>query len=181
MGCIAFSRGSSGPRDQTQVFFSVGRFFTIWATSINYTPIKNNLKKIQPVKLKHIHITSPSGLCRVPPLLAWDWALSRVTSLPSRERTQLAPRMVKRVNLSAPHPPPADSYLSWHLILKAQQAQSDCKSLPVGATHGPGKYHRAGLGPCHVNEDLTSLRKGSWRPGGCPLVPFRGPSAHWGQ
>ena len=29
---IPFSRGSSRPRDQTQVFHTAGRFFTIWAT-----------------------------------------------------------------------------------------------------------------------------------------------------
>ena len=29
---IPLSRGSSQPRDQTQVFCVVGRFFTIWAT-----------------------------------------------------------------------------------------------------------------------------------------------------
>ena len=29
---IAFSRGSSWPGDRTQVFWIVGRFFTIWAT-----------------------------------------------------------------------------------------------------------------------------------------------------
>ena len=29
---IAFSRGSSQPRDQTQVFHTAGRHFTIWAT-----------------------------------------------------------------------------------------------------------------------------------------------------
>ena len=29
---IPFSRGSSGPREQTQVSHIAGRFFTIWAT-----------------------------------------------------------------------------------------------------------------------------------------------------
>ena len=29
---ISFSRGSSQPRDQTQVFYIAGRFFPIWAT-----------------------------------------------------------------------------------------------------------------------------------------------------
>ena len=29
---IPFSRGSSRPRDQTQVFHTAGGFFTIWAT-----------------------------------------------------------------------------------------------------------------------------------------------------
>ena len=42
---IPFSRGSSQPRDQTQVFCITGRFFTIWATRVNnYMPIKT-LKK----------------------------------------------------------------------------------------------------------------------------------------
>ena len=31
VGCFSFSRGSSEPRDWTQVFRSAGRFFTIWA------------------------------------------------------------------------------------------------------------------------------------------------------
>ena len=48
---ISFSRGSSPPRDRTQVFCTAGRFFTIWATGkitklflicyqsfINFTP-----------------------------------------------------------------------------------------------------------------------------------------------
>ena len=83
------------------------------------------------MKLEHIHIASPSGLYRVPPLLAWDWALSKVTSLPSRERTQLAPLMVNRLNQSTPHPPPAGGYFSSHLTLKApenlQQTHSGSK------------------------------------------------------
>ena len=32
---ISFSRGSSQPRDQTQVYLIAGRFFTIWATLPN--------------------------------------------------------------------------------------------------------------------------------------------------
>ena len=31
---IPFSRGSSQPRDQTQVSFIAGRFFTVWATMV---------------------------------------------------------------------------------------------------------------------------------------------------
>ena len=31
---ISFSRGSSQPRDQTQVSFIAGRFFTVWATMV---------------------------------------------------------------------------------------------------------------------------------------------------
>ena len=34
MGCISFSRGPSWPRDQTRVSCIVGRFFTIWAISL---------------------------------------------------------------------------------------------------------------------------------------------------
>ena len=30
---ITFSRGSSGPREQTQISYIEGKFFTIWATS----------------------------------------------------------------------------------------------------------------------------------------------------
>ena len=36
---IRFSRGSSRPRDQTQVFHIVGRFFTIWATREPQMPL----------------------------------------------------------------------------------------------------------------------------------------------
>ena len=42
-----FSKGSSQPRDRTQVSCTAGRFFTRWATKEaprNYTPIKINLK-----------------------------------------------------------------------------------------------------------------------------------------
>ena len=33
VGCYSFFRGSSRPRDRTQVFCTVGRLFTIWATT----------------------------------------------------------------------------------------------------------------------------------------------------
>ena len=38
---ISFSRGSSQPRDQTQVSRIVGRRFTVWATGEVLKPIKN--------------------------------------------------------------------------------------------------------------------------------------------
>ena len=44
---FSFSKGSSQPRDRTQVSCIAGRFFTRWATREdpnNYTPIKINLK-----------------------------------------------------------------------------------------------------------------------------------------
>ena len=45
---ILFSRGSYQPRDQTQVFCIVGRFFTIWATrESNYMPIKTFKKGLK--------------------------------------------------------------------------------------------------------------------------------------
>ena len=53
---ISFSRGSSRPRDRTQVSCIAGRFFTIWATSIichhcivypSLCLIKNALKLLQ--------------------------------------------------------------------------------------------------------------------------------------
>ena len=42
---IPFSRGSSQPRDQTQVFCIAGRFFTLWATRAiqSYHPSKSFL------------------------------------------------------------------------------------------------------------------------------------------
>ena len=36
---ISFFRGSSRPRDRTRVFHIAGRYFTIWATPANTTPI----------------------------------------------------------------------------------------------------------------------------------------------
>ena len=42
---IPFSRGSSQPRDQTQVSHSAGRFFTIWATREAPDGILFNFKK----------------------------------------------------------------------------------------------------------------------------------------
>ena len=37
---IPFSRGSSGPRDRTQVSCIAGRFFTVWATREALLPPK---------------------------------------------------------------------------------------------------------------------------------------------
>ena len=46
---ISFSRGSSWPRDQTQVSCIAGRFFTIWATreALCFCPIKSEDLKIR--------------------------------------------------------------------------------------------------------------------------------------
>ena len=38
---ISFSRGSSQPRDQTQVSCTAGRFFTVWASYLNDLPHRN--------------------------------------------------------------------------------------------------------------------------------------------
>ena len=54
---IPFSRGSSQPRDQTQVFFIAGKFFTIWATrkaQINYTSVKKTYSTIPQTKWKQL-------------------------------------------------------------------------------------------------------------------------------
>ena len=40
---ISFSRGSSQPRDQTQVSLIVGRRFTFWATRDVYSDLKNHI------------------------------------------------------------------------------------------------------------------------------------------
>ena len=39
---MPFSRGSSQPRDRTQVSYIGGRFFTIWATSYTMQEIKHS-------------------------------------------------------------------------------------------------------------------------------------------
>ena len=54
---ISFSRGSSPPRDRTQVSYIAGRRFTFWATREDY--IENNLLLMK--KIKHI-----SNVLRVP-------------------------------------------------------------------------------------------------------------------
>ena len=46
---IPFSRGSSQPRDQTQVSWIASRFFTIWATR---KPNKLNLEKVEEPEIK---------------------------------------------------------------------------------------------------------------------------------
>ena len=47
---IPFSGGSSQPRDQTQVFFTAGGFFTAWATSEALRRVYSTLNKIQMIK-----------------------------------------------------------------------------------------------------------------------------------
>ena len=42
-GAIFFSRGSSQPRDQTQVSYIVGRRFTVWATSVRWGKCRSSL------------------------------------------------------------------------------------------------------------------------------------------
>ena len=49
---IPFSRGSSRPRDQTQVYCIAGRFFTIWATREAPT-ITERLEKRTEERYKH--------------------------------------------------------------------------------------------------------------------------------
>ena len=46
---ISFSRGSSQPRDWTQVSHTAGRHFTIWATSIPGSHMVNIEKSCEPV------------------------------------------------------------------------------------------------------------------------------------
>ena len=51
-GAISFSRGSSPPRDRTQVYRIAGRFFTFWATREalkNRLRLKNKLSKASSV------------------------------------------------------------------------------------------------------------------------------------
>ena len=42
---IPFSRGSSRPRDQTQVSWIAGRFFAVWATGKSKLKLKNNCRR----------------------------------------------------------------------------------------------------------------------------------------
>ena len=45
---ISFSRGSSQPRDQTQVSHIIGRRFTLWAKSYYYINSTSNLQALDP-------------------------------------------------------------------------------------------------------------------------------------
>ena len=53
---ISFSRGSSQPRDRTQVSHIVGRHFTIWATKISHICVINS-----PLDCKEIQSVHPKG------------------------------------------------------------------------------------------------------------------------
>ena len=44
---ISFSRGSSQPRDQTQVSRTAGRFFTIWTTREAHSWLRGQLKWVK--------------------------------------------------------------------------------------------------------------------------------------
>ena len=55
---VAFSRGSSQPRDQTQFYHIAGRFFIIWATREANTPIQNRKFKVWG---KNLDILKPSS------------------------------------------------------------------------------------------------------------------------
>ena len=55
---IPFSRGSSQPRNQTQVSCITGGFFTIWATGEAYIPIS-----IRDQILRSCHVHQVSELC----------------------------------------------------------------------------------------------------------------------
>ena len=52
---ISFSRGSSQPRDQTQVSHIVGRCFTIWATREVLHIILSILISVQELKISNFH------------------------------------------------------------------------------------------------------------------------------
>ena len=85
---ISFSRGSSWPRDQTQVSCIAGSFFTIWATrevpTLQYLPLKTSLKslpELAPVwffSLSHTYhaLVIPSlPAPRTPLFPPWDFVL----------------------------------------------------------------------------------------------------------
>ena len=50
---VSFSRGSSQPRDWTQVSYTTGRFFTIWATREAQDFLKTSINSFQPAGLPH--------------------------------------------------------------------------------------------------------------------------------
>ena len=60
---IAFSRGSSQPRNQTQVFGIAGRFFTDWATREDAMIKKRCAKKKKKKKKVCIVMLAGDGLC----------------------------------------------------------------------------------------------------------------------
>ena len=65
---IPFSRGSSQPRDQTQISCIAGRFFTVWAT--REAPMDNEATQIEMLNSgaeKGLFISGPCELNRVVP------------------------------------------------------------------------------------------------------------------
>ena len=63
---IPFSRGSSQPKDRTQVSSIAGRFFTVWATCLNQTPFycRASFRGLQiPAFSKVLWVNGPSSLC----------------------------------------------------------------------------------------------------------------------
>ena len=45
---ISFSRGSSQPRDQTQVSHTAGRYFNHWATHLSFSKYFKKIKMLEP-------------------------------------------------------------------------------------------------------------------------------------
>ena len=67
---ISFSRGSSQPRDRTQVSHIVGRRFTIWAT--------REVKQVQYIRLGFLggsHCEDATGQSRRPCFDPWVWKI----------------------------------------------------------------------------------------------------------
>ena len=64
---IPFTRGSSRPRDWTQVSCIGGRFFTVWATSSAQFSCSVASDSLQPHEMQHARPPSPSPTPRVHP------------------------------------------------------------------------------------------------------------------
>ena len=82
-----FSRGSSQPRDQTQVSCSAGGFFTSWATNYPKTLCLVHLLPINFSSLSHWNTTRKCLCCNCSPLFKWQliimspvWSLTQMTT-----------------------------------------------------------------------------------------------------
>ena len=92
---IAFSRGSSWPRDWTQVFHIAGRFFTIWATreALKHLEDKQNISPVPGFS----SLFSPSGKPYSSSFIWWILSILQFMSV-----TQSYPTVCDPMNCSTP-------------------------------------------------------------------------------
>ena len=83
LGTIPFSRGSSRPRDRTQVSCIAGRFFTLWAISealpsSQYQKTSRNIPALDPQPQREGKLSHLSGL-QNPYFLSQAWLFPKMT------------------------------------------------------------------------------------------------------